>query len=738
MKISTFLKSGSAWVLSGIQVAFDGLSSAREIVNFTSSPGAKYAACTASVVEGEIYRKNIVEGFSKFSLLSKKALWEYLIIEKFESDLQINNIREKEVRENLINFFTKIDEYNRGNYQLSEEEKKFFHDCTSGYFSTKNRKEMYVFFEDLNKNRAKDSRFIIDDHIKEFEKINKGYKELIKAKKFNCQFLIDYNANLEYLKQSKSSHENVSHIEQTEKNLKLLRKQLIKAILEKDSCQLLIDSKALSRDLIDELRNEVSEKAKKLWPLRFGMLFSLGVGVCTGVITFYTFPVVLTALGLSLTIASAVIWPLAILAAISYAILIYNTITDLVLNETLSSWWKELNREIDQKYNGQLNILNYICLIIGKSLTQFFGKLINWFKFQEQENYFSYALRMLLSAAVLVFGIITALTTGYTAFIQLQNYVSLTVCVITALPLMLSDLVFILKNSFETVGLLTGISINNLLDPVKKFYQDLKSQITKENYLQCILHILRIPLRLMLSVLKFLIFGFHVFFYAVASDRLFNLSCWLTVFFAAGNELLTDICPLFGNKQGEHHDHDHGGLFNWINKIIFIIPATILGILNWLFSQLNRCTNADRHPLGLRDAIKQDWQQFDIIHKHESPDNGTALNKDSTKLSTQVVLQKNVDSCNKEINRLKQVFFRSDLAMQKINIWEAYKEKLKESAKGDLSSNIILESANKETLARHRFFGKGDTESIQKLNKIEALISANCINDDGRTTKMAM
>ena len=225
--------------------------------------------------------------------------------------------------------------------------------------------------------------------------------------------------------------------------------------------------------MINTLKDEVSQKAKKLRYLRFGMLLSLVVGLCTGIITFYTFPAVLIALGLSLAITSAIIWPLAILAAISYAILIYNTITDLILNETLSKWWKNLNAEIAQN-DRQLNIFKYCFLMLGKSLRQFFGILINWFKFQDQENYFSYMLRMILSAAVLVFGIIAALTTGYTAFIQLQNYFNLSVCVITALPLMLSDLLFTLKNSFDTLGLLTGITIDNLLIPLKNYYRILK------------------------------------------------------------------------------------------------------------------------------------------------------------------------------------------------------------------------------------------------------------------------
>jgi|EndMetStandDraft_7_1072992.scaffolds.fasta_scaffold02198_2 hypothetical protein len=724
MKINKFLESGFSYLLSGTQVAFDGLSSARQIVDFTFAPWAKYAACGATIVEGEIYRKNIVEGFSRFNLLSKKSLWEFLIIEKFESDLEKNTICEKKIKEKIINFLIKIKEYPEGSYLLNDQEEN---DLDSCILETKNsplteahREKTYKIFGALKKARAEDSRFILQKHIAEFEEINKQWEDLIEAKKLNCPFLINYNANLEYLKQSKASHENGPYVAQVEKNLKILKKQLIKAVVQKENCQYLMGT-ILNAELVNIIKNEVSEKAKKLWFLRFGMLFSIGVGLCTGIITFYTFPLVLTTLGLSLGIVSAIIWPLAILAAISYTILIYNTITDLILNETLSKWWKKLNLEIEHTYE-QLNIFKYCFLIIGKSISQFFGKLINWFKLQEQENYFSYALRMILSAAVLVFGIIASLTTGYTAFIQLQDYVTFSMCIITALPLMLSDLLFTLKNSFDTLGLLTGISINNLFNPVKQFYQDFKSQLKKENFLQCSLHMLRLPLKLMLSVLKLFIFLSHVIFTSVASDRFFNFPCWLTVFFAAGSELLTDICPLFGNKQGEHHDH--GGIFNLINKIIFILPATLLGILNCLFSQLNRWTDSASLVLDFKEAIKQEWQQFDIIHKHDPLTNEmSSSNEAARELPEEVAIQKAIHICDKQINRLKKGFFNSELADNKVLIFENYKQRLQQK-NGNQNNNNKLEDSERNTLGEYRFFKReGKTKSIQKIEKIERLIS---------------
>ncbi|MGC1854800.1 MAG: hypothetical protein WA659_05455 [Candidatus Aquirickettsiella sp.] len=733
MNAKKLIKSGFAWVLSGTQVVFDGLSSARQIVDFTSSPWAKYAACGATIVEGEIYRKNIVEGFSRFSLLNEKFLKEYLIIERFEENSISIQQYEKEIKNNLYDFLVDIDNRYKLN-EPDENESKFLIKYKellkneNHSVDAKNLQEIKEYFSNFKTKRNRTQSYISDDELK-FSILEKNLKKIIFLK--TSSFVASYIANQQFLEKTNLSHEKGSVVEEAEARLKLLRKLLIKSAVESGSCDLLNNEANLSADFINELNEEVSEKAAKLWPLRFGMLFSLGVGAAVGVITYYTFPAVLMGFGLtSLTILSAVIWPLAILAAISYAILIYNTITDLILNETLSKWWKKLSTEIDQNYPIKPNILKYICLVIAKSLSHFFGKLINWFKFQEQESYFSYALRMVLSAAVLVFGIIAALTTGYTAFIQLQNYVSLSVCVITALPLMLSDLLFTLKNSFETVSLLTGVSMDNLLNSVKNSYRNFTQQVSTENYLQCLLHIFRIPLKFMLSVLKLLIFCFHVFFTSVASDRFFNFPCWLTVFFAAGSELLTDICPLFGNKQGDHHDHDHGGIFNWIGKIIFIIPATILGILNCLFSQISRFTNSDTSALGFKTAIKREWQQFDIIHEHEHlVDDRNSLNEADRKLPKEIVLQKAVHICKKQIVRLEKGFFKTDLAKEKIKIFINYQQQLLQNNQADPNNNE-LQNNEKMILGKHRFFKREKTESMRKINKIEALIRPYMVNDN--------
>ena len=62
------------------------------------------------------------------------------------------------------------------------------------------------------------------------------------------------------------SHEKGSAVEEAEARLKLLRKLLIKSVVEQGSCDLLNNEANLSADFINELKDEISKKSIKLWP----------------------------------------------------------------------------------------------------------------------------------------------------------------------------------------------------------------------------------------------------------------------------------------------------------------------------------------------------------------------------------------------------------------------------------------------------------------------------------------
>jgi hypothetical protein len=744
------VKHISSAVLSAVQVVVDGLSSARQIVDFTSAPWAKYASCCGGLVEGEIYRKNIVEAYEKFEWLGRSALLSYLLIQQFESELASIVKNEKELAEKLHGFFSELDEKKKI-YNLSHLEQIGL-TIHIGLFN--NRKSNPLTIADLEapirylSALERENRFSIEH--KQFAILKEEFSSLKKLKEDNsCAFIDCYKVNKDFLQEAIAHKLEKSAIEPAEKRLKILRKMLVDRIVYNKNwgflnvtpqnpdliafeqnanknginrtLQKLPVLDAINPHLIARLQEKLFGSSLKLWFLRFGSLLSITAGIAMGVVTFYTFPAVLTGLGLSLslTILSAVMWPLAILAAISYSILIYNILSDLIINESVTRWWKKLNGEMKQKY-GELHLCKYVFLIIYKTFTQALIKIGHWLQPQLQESHFIYGVRIVLSLLVLGCSVISALTVGYTAFIQLQGYVGLAVCVITALPLLLSDLIFGLKNSFDSISLLTSVSLANLINPLAKHWKILTEQMSTENGLQIALHVLRLPFKLLLSIFKLTIFLFHVFFISVASDRFFNFPCWLTLLFTMGSELLTDICPLFGANKNQEHDHEHGGLFNWIAKLIFIIPATLLGILNALFSQLNRWSvDPNRKLLSPWEAIKQEWFQFDILHTHAEKENGAVrqIGQEGA-LPKSLVLQKAIKMCDKQISRLDNGFFK--LAQEKKMVFVEYRKKLVNAYRTDSPLPVI--SINQEKrLAQPRFFSCAETTSMKKINKIQLL-----------------
>lgn len=743
--VKKILKNALSVILGGAQVVVDGLSSVRQIGDFTSASWAKGVSGSASVVEGEIYRKNIFEGLGLFSLLSEKGLSEYLILQAFETELNRLEEYEKEFKQKLHDFFIEVRKDREDTKDIEALEVlngiKLFEDMENSALEEKDVDSFFSYLEALEKKRFGTHKFIkfelIPHDKKEGGQLAQVQEEFEAFKKIKnestCAFLTSYKANKAFLETVELEK---PEIEQAEKRLKLLQKMLVERVSDPEK-SLFTHSEDINPGLFKKLEQELSIGKGRLWPLRLGMLFSVSAGVAVGIVTFYTFPAVLTGLGLSLSLTalSAIMWPLAILAAISYGILIYNTLADLIVNETLSKWWKALNAEIGQGHHP----LKYAFCIVTKALSQIFIKLAQWFRVKPEENGFAYSLRIILSLLMVSFAVMAALTTGYTAFTQLQSYLSVVVGIIIALPLMISDLTFTLKNSFESIALLSGISLANLTDPIKEGWRKLQAQINKENYLQLTLHLLRLPLELLLNIFKLTIFLLHVIFISVASDRLFSLPCWVTLIFTAGSEFLTDICPIFGKKEaGAGHDHDHGGIINWIAKAVFFVPATILGLLNYLFSQLNRLSS-NLESLGCWEAIRKEWNQFDIRHLHEEKNDkpqkmGSA---NEVQLPHQIVLQKAIKICDKQIDRLQHGFFNGQLAREKKEIFKDYKDKFINAYKeGTNVASIKVDAGKDNVLSKHRFFNRSkQTESMRQLDKIQHWLNDGRIanNHNGST-----
>jgi len=761
MPESRFIKNFtvvSSYVLSVGKVFFDGFICVVQTGDlFPSYSWIKIPAFFANLTEGEIYRQNLIGGFSFLPFITQKNLSKYLVIRALENLLQEHTESERELREKLFLFLNKI----KADDIWSEEEKKALnHDIsqlTAQESQDLNKEKLESFFSNYetlsNTKQVADESTIttLATRALEFNALKQAFQVWsTQHYALTCSWICCYQANQAVLQHTSNAKAKA----QAEARLKLLMHALMVGIYSPYNVALLM-GKRVSFECTDELLNEHSETTHsnfldippavitslqkvlshtqtKLWLLRVAVFISILSATATVVSAIYIFPAVLiatlSAVPVLLPFIPVIVWIIAIFAGIAYGILIYNTLAKLIINETITTWWAALQQELG---HDTRHPLKYLGLVVWKVLSQLFYTVVHWMQRKPNESYLRWFFRLFLSVLIVAVGIMATLAGGYTTFIQLHSYVNLAVCIVTVLGLSLSDLLFTLTNSFDAIPYLTNIApIKRLSSGVSAWWQKLITQIRTENCLQWSLFVLRLPLILAHNLLKLAIFLCHIFFTGVSSDKFFNIPRPVVMCFAAFTELFTDLFPLFGENEAVEH-HDHGGLFACLGIVIFITPATLLGTCNWLFSQLNRCysnsTTSATTPkvLTIREAILQEWQQFGIWHKHHVPENNTpsSLTLTNTSISTKIIQRETSLICEKEIKRLEGGFFHPQAKQEKAEIFKKIKEKLATNPSPD-AKLISDDEYNKLNKHRHCIlFHSSSTKSQVRFEKIQRVLA---------------
>lgn len=707
-------------VLGFSQVLFDAFATLRQIVDFTPNLFIKGMAGFASTVEGEIYLIYIYQGLGLFNLLIKKALFNYLVIKAFEDILISIEDSEKNFIKEISDFFSHVENIRDKDVQSLLEK---IAQIKKGSDSGINEQLVTAAFEEYNQ-ICKDQ---LDIYKERFESLKTRFD---KIKEDNKEYLTAiYKATLANLKNATSAGLDTEAKGKLEEKLKKLQKILVSLVHNAQNGVPVSDT-YISPDRLKALQEAASEVNKKLWALRLSMLFGGIAGVASGVVTFYTFPAVFLSLGLFIgmpQLLMATVCLLTILTVISYGILIYNSAANLILNEKLSKWWKNLNNKIGNKYHPFL----YIILVVAETLYHIVKNIINWLGKNSDENIFSYLLRIILVLAILIFTGMASVTVAYTIFTLLAPYVNVTICVLVALFVTSGDLLFNLQNSLNAITLFHGLSLNKFIDSIKQRLNNLQAQSQQENYLQIGLNLIRLPLEILRKLFMSAILLVHAAASAVATDKFPGCANWVGFLINLIMEYLTDFAAIFGKKEvgndRDHgHDHDHGGIINSIAKIIFFGPATLLGISNYLLSQLNRLSsNPQLKVLGFAEAIKMDWHKFDILHLHvdkkadyQQQDNNFG-DKEEKALDNIIPIKKAINLCDREIKRLRHPFFSNELAARKLTIFANWRTNL-EVIGTEISAGTVQEKRISDLLKKAE---DEDTSKTLKIHRYSSLFN---------------
>ncbi|RDH39986.1 MAG: hypothetical protein CFE62_006190 [Candidatus Aquirickettsiella gammari] len=354
----------------------------------------------------------------------------------------------------------------------------------------------------------------------------------------------------------------------------------------------------ISDEELNKLGKPLLKSAKhSAWFLRFFWIVSLSVGVVSGFATAFAVNEAITiglALSLSATALSAIIWPVAIFAAIGATFLLYYIITDIVKNDT-----------------------------VEKAVS----KVCELFKRKEDENkkepLAAYVIRLIALSLVAVG--ITAITVFATAasagtcWIIMRQGINL---LLPKLPIFFAyctsailipigfttDLIYGFSTTLLTINNCKGMFVaifRVIQNPVEKFKSFIKTKLAsvKDESWGQFFNPFRLIAKLVILPLQALVFIGHLISIGLTTDRFFSVPPSLVAIFCAISEGLQDL-SFFTTEEDDHShdDHDHGNLLQLPLQVILSPLLLIAGIHYWAF---NKCASGNK--LNFFEAITQSF-----------------------------------------------------------------------------------------------------------------------------------
>ena len=430
-----------------------------------------------------------------------------------------------------------------------------------------------------------------------FSELNKFLDIKSFKEKCECDFLSDYsNQRKKYkaLKNNPSAKEE--DIEEAKKRLEELKEYFYQQIkIQKVPNN---QNPYISQALRKASSVELNSAKRSVWFLRFFWIISILVGVVSGFVTAFAVQEAITvglALSLSVTALSAIVWPVALFAAIGATFLLYYAITDIVKNDAISK----------------------AC-----------SKTLELFKRKNGESISAYIFR-LLALSVVVAGITSltifaTLASGGTCWIVMQKGIKL---LAPKLPIFVAycasavlipinfatDLIYGFSTTIQTIDnckdIFTAIfkSIKHPIEAIKNFCFSIETKLDKlkenESWGQ-FFNPFRILAKLIISPLQSLVFIGHLISIGLTTDRFLNVPPPLVAGVCAASEGLQDLSFLTTEDNHAHEDddgHDHGNLLQLPLQALLSPILLPVGILYWFFKKFG-------NGIGFFDAIAQTFK----------------------------------------------------------------------------------------------------------------------------------
>ncbi|EKD72532.1 MAG: hypothetical protein ACD_45C00650G0002 [uncultured bacterium] len=328
----------------------------------------------------------------------------------------------------------------------------------------------------------------------------------------------------------------------------------------------------------DKHQKDLSKLKRKRWLICASLPIALFSGIGFG---FATASALNTAF-IGLSIASAgFVWPLAILACIGYVFLIYHTVSDMIANDTITTWKKRVS---------------------------------GWFKRQgtqdRPEKTLVYALRVtgigLLTLSILSISVLATLATAGTWWLAVKEGALLIPRIATGaiiirdflIPLtFITGLAFSIRNSLLSVRLIMQKICG--AHPLQYLASQYRSVFKKEG-LVVRLNPFKLLVQVIIQPIKASIFIGHLIATGLTGDRTPCLNQGAAIASAAIGALsdgLVDYSYITAKEEcdeetdnahhddAKHHHHDHAPFIDWVLKFALSPLHLLAATWDYFFTQ---------------------------------------------------------------------------------------------------------------------------------------------------------
>ncbi|KTD42615.1 hypothetical protein [Legionella parisiensis] len=400
------------------------------------------------------------------------------------------------------------------------------------------------------------------------------------------------------------------------------------------------------------------------------------------------------------------ILPMAAVAGAAYGMLTYNTITDLINNDTIKKWYTKLKNDLSQGITARNVLMTFTALfLVGLALALTVCTAGTWW---------------------------TVATSARPLFEWMKKIPSFVMGIINPIITGLSAISFNIENSSESLEMIYEATDpkTNTTNIFQRAYKAIADGFTHvwdtENWLQMV-NPFRILLKLTITPLRLLLFLGHLVSVALTSDRMPGVPQIVAALVAIISEGFEDAHYFIGSdsapktlleerlsSEAEHSEDIPSKLLKIIASPLYFLAAA----WDCLASKKNSAPIDETTVATRRLTFKQAWNKQLSIPDEED----VTLAKDAKRPSKEWNVEHTVSLLEKyERKHLDTVWFGEEIADAKKDELQQLKTKVRETTSNDSLNKVLTEAKNNSVYNRHRLFAMQDDEPTTTKEFIGAL-----------------